>query len=234
MCAKPVLLAAGQLAQCEKPSQQRERSHAPSPDHKSTFPQTVQNKQATANNQQPKAYEATKLQVHKPTKCNYIQAHTPTAYNSQQPTTNIQPTFKSQQPPSNLYAQEPCKASCVLMAAGQLAQCAFGVNSHLRSVKDHMHNNNLAPQFTSPPFHKQLKTKKQQPPTSNLTHTKPQGYKSTSLQGAITYKPTNQQPTTASSQQPTYNVHSRASSHQAICTRKSHVKQPVCSWLLAR
>ena len=73
--------------------------------------------------------------------CNYIQAHKPTAYNSQQPTANLQHTFRSQQPPSTFYEQshvKPCKASCVLLAAGQLAQCAFGVNSHPNSVNDPM------------------------------------------------------------------------------------------------
>ena len=78
------------------------------------------------NNKQPKAYKATRLQRHKHTKCNYLQSQKLTAYNSKQPTTNIQPTFRSQQPPSNHYEQETCKASCVLLAADQLAQCAFG------------------------------------------------------------------------------------------------------------
>ena len=52
------------------------------PVHQSTFPHTVQNKQAAITSQLPKAYTATRLQAHKPTTCNYIQAHKPTAYNS--------------------------------------------------------------------------------------------------------------------------------------------------------
>ena len=107
----------------------------------------------TNKQQPPSNLKHTKPQVHKPTTCNYLQAHKPTSYNSQQPTANIQPTLRSQQPPSNLYEQEPCKASCVLLAAGQLAQCAFGVNSHPSSVRNHMHHHHLAPQFTSPPIH---------------------------------------------------------------------------------
>ena len=160
------------------------------------------NHKATVN-QQPKAYKATRLQIHRHIKSNYLQANKHTTCNSQQPATNIQHTFKSQQPPSTMYEQEPCKASCVLLAAGRLAQGAFGVNSHPSSIEDPMHH----PQFTSPPFHTQFKTNRQQPPASNQTHTKSQGYKSTSLQSAITYKPTNTQQPAASSQQPTHYIH---------------------------
>ena len=86
---------------------------------------------------------------------------------------------------------------------------------------------------TNTHVHKQFKTNKQQPPASNLKHTKPRGYKSTSLQSAMTCKPTNPQPTTASSQQSTYNLHPGASNHQAPFTSKNRVKQAACSWLLA-
>ena len=80
---------------CAQPSQQCGSSYAPCPVHQSTFPQTVQNKQAAATSQQPKAYKATRLQVHKPTKCNCLQANKHTAASSHQPTTDIQHTFRS-------------------------------------------------------------------------------------------------------------------------------------------
>ena len=106
-----------------------------------------------------------------------------------------------------MYEQKPCKASCVLVVVGYLAQCAFGVNSHYSSVKDLMHHHHLARQVTSLPFRNQFKTKKQQPTTGNLTHTKPQGYKSTSLQRQITTIPqahSLRQP--AANNQPTTNI----------------------------
>ena len=49
------------------------------------------------------------------------------------------------------------------------------------------------------------KKNRQQPTTTNLKHTGPRGYKSTNLQRAIAYKPTNLQQPTANSQKPTYN-----------------------------
>ena len=96
------------------------------------------------------------------------------------------------------------KHNCYGMCACVLSMCS-SMNSHPKSAKDPMHHRHLAPQLTSPPFHKQFNTNRQQPTTSNLKHTKLQSYKSTSLQRAITHKPTNPQPTTASNQQHTYN-----------------------------
>ena len=47
------------------------------------------------------------------TQCNYIRARKPTAYNSHQPTANLQHTFKSQQPPSkNHVKQAVCAPGC--------------------------------------------------------------------------------------------------------------------------
>ena len=157
---------------------------------------SCQNNQAAAASQQPKAYKATRLQVHKPTQCNHIQVHEPTAYNSKQPATNIRHTFRSKQPPSNLYEEEPCKASCVLLAAGQLAQREFGVHSHPSNVEDPTHH-------PSSPVHLSTNDSNQtgsshQPATKSI-----QSHKTTSPQAYKVQLPTS--PQTDSSQQPATN-----------------------------